>query len=73
MNQPRYKIEWNDACLLGDTTATNTVRDTLTGKVVWEGQGQGNTIMAEQEFSWGVRTSSGEYVDEFLQELIDDV
>ncbi len=55
MKTPRYQIEWNDACLLGDKAAKNKVRDTLTGKVVWEGAGQGNTIMAEQDFSWGVR------------------
>ena len=57
MTKTRYQIEWNDACLLGDKAAKNKVRDTHTGKVVWEGTGQGNTIMAEQDFSWGVRTA----------------
>ncbi len=56
MTNPRYQIEWNDACLLGDKEAKNKVRDTLTGEIVWEGTGQANTMLAEQDFSWGVRT-----------------
>lgn len=55
MKKPRYQIEWKAAKNKERRLPAWRLRDTLTGKVVWEGTGQGNTIMAEQDFSWGVR------------------